>query len=113
MMYALSILMLLPVSIQHHRKKKALILQRQKELRRLSVTIAQDDENPKQNFAKKLLSQIIERGNIDYKTIPKDIELVSPPPSTKEITLENLQPFIDTNNDNNINEETGIDANDC
>jgi heme exporter protein D len=124
MMYALSILMLLPVIIQHHRQKQAILLQRQKELRRLSVTIAQDTQNPKQNFAQKILSQIIENGSIHYKNLPKDIELLSVP-STNTIlddtddnsnvpfTLQNLRPIIHKYDDNDINEQPGIDAHDC
>lgn len=128
MMYALSVLMLLPVIIQHHRQKKAQLLQRRKELRRLSVSIVQDKRNPKQNFIRKILSQIIENDNINYKDLPLNIELVSVP-STKTIiddvedntnvtfTLENLQPFIhryDDDDDNNrLDEQATIDAHDC
>jgi hypothetical protein len=120
MMYALSVLMLLPVIVQHHRHKKAQSFRRRKELRRLSVSIAQDQENPKRNFARKILSQIIENGNINYDKTPMDIELVSAP-STKTIlddlddhtnvafTLDNLQPLIHRYDDNDIE----INAHDC
>ena len=89
MMYALSVLMLLPVIIQNHRRKKALVLQRRKELRRLSVSISRDKQNPKRNIVQKLLAQIMEDGKINYKNIPIDIELVSAP-STK-IILDDLE----------------------
>lgn len=124
MMYALSVIMLLPVIIQHHRHKQALLLQRKKELRRLSVSISQDKRNPKQNFMRKILSQIIENGNINYANLPLDIELVSLP-STKTIlddvdenanvtfTLQNLQPFIHKYDDDELNEQSVVDAHDC
>ena len=117
MMYALSIVMLLPVIIQHHRRKKAQELQRAKELRRLSVSISQDKQNPKRNFAQKLLSQMIENGNINYKNIPMDIELVSPLSTIDDnipmtFTLDNLQPLI--HRVSGIEEESsGVDAHDC
>jgi hypothetical protein len=124
MMYALSVLMLLPVIIQHHRRKKAQLLKRQKELRRLSVTISQDQQNPGQNIAQKFLSQIIENGNVHYKNIPMDIELVSTSSTKPTIddsdentnvtfALQNLHPFIHKYDQNDINEQSCIDANDC
>ena len=77
MMYALSVIMLLPVIIQHHQRKKAQVVQRRKQIRRLSVTIAQDDQNPQQELAKKMLTQISENGNIIYENVPADTELLS------------------------------------
>jgi hypothetical protein len=121
MMYALSVLMLLPVIIQHHRHKKAQLFLRRKELRRLSVSISKDPENPKRNLAQKLLSQIVENGNINYEKIPMDIELI-PTLSTKTIlndhahvtfTLDNLQPLIHRYEDNDLDEDIEMDAHDC
>jgi hypothetical protein len=121
-MYALSVLMLLPVIVQHHRHKTKQLLQRQKELRRLSVTILQDKTTPKPNFVQKLVSQIMENGNVNYENLPIDIELVSVP-STKTIlddidnenanlafTSQNLRPFIHKDDES---EGFPIDANDC
>ncbi|CAF2417236.1 unnamed protein product [Rotaria sp. Silwood2] len=124
MMYALSILMLLPVIIQHHRHKKAQLLQRQKELRRLSITIAQDNENPQQNLAKNILSKIVENGNISYENLPIDIELISLPSTktmlddiddnvTSTFTLRTLKPFIHKYDDNDIDKQSDVNANDC
>jgi len=124
MMYALSIVMLLPVIIQHHRHKKAQLLKRQKELKRLSITISHDQQNPAHNIAQDILSQIIENGNINYKNIPTDIELVSipsPKPMPNDINknvnltfgIQNLQSFIHKYDDNDINEQSSIDAHEC
>jgi hypothetical protein len=110
MMYALSVLMLLPVIIQHRRRKKALLVQRQTQLRRLSLTISQDNPD--------ILSKIVENGKINFKKIPIQIELVSLP-STKTIfddiddndnvtfSLQN-QPLINEHDD-----ESGVTADDC
>jgi hypothetical protein len=107
MMYALSILMLVPVIIQHRRYKQEQLIERQKQLRRLSLRISQDDPT--------ILSQIIENGNINLKKLPIEIEL----PSTKTIfdddndnitfTLEKLRPFIEKYD----NEESGFTADGC
>jgi len=107
MMYALSILMLVPVIIQHRRYKQAQLFERQKQLRRLSLRISQDDPT--------ILSQIIENGNINLKKLPIEMEL----PSTKTIfdddndnitfTLEKLRPFIEKYD----NEESGFTADGC
>ena len=122
MMYALSILMLLPVIIQHHRQKRTLVVQRRKELRRLSVSISQDKQNPQRKIAQKMLSQINENGNITYENIPLDLGLVSAP-STKTIledlddnppmnfSIQNLQPFIAK--DAFRKKSTEVDAHDC
>ena len=124
MMYALSVLMLLPVIIQHHRRKKFQSIRRRKELRRLSVSIASDKRNPKRNIAQRFLSQFVENGNINYKTIPSDIELVSIP-STKNIlndteenpnvtfTIQNFVPYAHQYDEIDLNEETNVDAHDC
>jgi hypothetical protein len=117
-MYALSVLMLLPVIVQHHQHKKAQSFRRRKELKRLSISISQDESNPKQSLAKKILSQITFNGTINYEdTVPN---LVSAP-STKTILddlddranvtfqLDNLQPLIHRYDDNDIE----IDAHDC
>jgi hypothetical protein len=120
MMYALSILMLLPVAVQHHRNKEALLLKRRNTLKRLSLQIAQDDENPQQDLAKTMLSQIVKYGNIDYKNIPMEMELLSIP-STKAVVndnnitfgLQNIQPFTYKYHDTDMNEQLDVNADDC
>jgi hypothetical protein len=108
-MYALSILMLLPVIIQHRRHKQAQLIKRQKELRRLSLTILQDNPN------------IIENGSINFKKIPIQVELVSLP-STKTIlddiddndnvtfTVQKSRSF---SNKYDGDEKSGVTADDC
>lgn len=120
MMYALSILMLLPVIIQQHRRKKNLVLQRRKELRRLSVSISQDKQNPQRKIAQKMLSQINENGDIAYENISLGL---GSSPSTKTIledlddnppmnfSVQNLQPFIAK--DAFRKKSTEVDAHDC
>ena len=122
MMYALSIVMILPVIIQHHQQKKTQVLQRRKELRRLSVSISQDKQNPQRKIVQKVLSQIDENGNLDYENLPLDLNLISAA-STKTIlddlddnpsmnfTLQNLQPFIAK--DALRKASTTINAHDC
>ncbi|CAF1102040.1 unnamed protein product [Rotaria sp. Silwood1] len=83
LMYALSILMLLPVIIQHRRRKIALLIERRKQLKRLSMSISPDNPN--------ILSQIVENGKIDLTKLPLQIERISLP-STKT--------FIDDMDDN-------------
>ncbi|CAF1051616.1 unnamed protein product [Adineta steineri] len=123
MMYALSVIMLLPVIIQNHRRKKALTLQRRTTLRRLSIQIAQDDQNPQQNIVKQMLSRIAENGDLTYENIPMEMKLVSDS-STKltlddmndnnvTFTLENLQPFAYDYDDNDTNEQLDVNADDC
>ena len=73
MMYALSILMLLPVIIQHRRQKYVKSLERRKQIRRLSMTIVQDHPNILSNLAKRVSVKL-----------PIDVELLSIP-STKTI----------------------------
>jgi hypothetical protein len=103
MMYLLNIIMLLPVIIQHRRRRQILLIETRKQLRRLSLAIAQDNPN--------ILSR-----NLNLKTIPIQIELVSL--STKKklldviddndnvtFTLQKLPPFI--------NEESDFTADDC
>ena len=120
LMYALSVLMLLPVIVQHHRRKKAQAFRRRTEIRRWSVSISRDPENPKRNFAQKIFSQIMKNGTINYEKPPIGIELVSSP-STKALlddrvghandgfSLDNLSPSIHDNNDYPIE----IDAHEC
>jgi len=114
MMYALSILMLLPVIIQHRRRKRAQLIERQKQLGRLSLTISQD--NPE------ILSKIVDNKKIKFKKIPIQIELVSLP-SSKTIlddiddndnvtfTLQKLRPFADKSDEDE--DESGVTADDC
>ncbi|CAF4111919.1 unnamed protein product, partial [Adineta steineri] len=122
LMYALSILMLLPVIIQHRRHKRAQIHARRKQIRRLSITLSQDNPN--------LLAEIVENESRSFKKIPIEIELVSLP-STKTMlddiddndnvtfTLKKLRPFtekyIDDYDEDDINEseEPSINADDC
>jgi hypothetical protein len=111
MMYALSVLMLLPVFIQHRRHKRAQLIKRRKELRRLSITITQDNPN--------IVSHIVANGNINLKKIPIQIELVSLPLKRTNLedndnvtfTFEKLQPFFDNYDDDE--DESGITADDC
>ncbi|CAF3386912.1 unnamed protein product [Rotaria sp. Silwood1] len=124
MMYGLSILMLLPVIIQHHRHKKAQLLQRRNELRRLSITISQDNRNSQQNLTNNILSKIVKNGNINYENIPVDIELISLR-STKTMlddvddnvnstfALQTLQPFMHKYDDNDIDKQSDVNAHDC
>jgi hypothetical protein len=111
MMYTLSILMLLPVIIQHRRHKQAQLIERQKQLRRLSLTINQDN--------KEILSNIVENRKIKFKKIPIQIELVSLPLSKTILddiedndnvtfTIQNLRTFADKSDD-----ESGVTADDC
>ena len=114
MMYALSVLMLLPVIVQHRRHKQAKIAERRKALRRLSINIAQDNPG--------LLPRCLENGKLDPKKIPIQIELLSYP-STRTIvddiddndnvtfTLQSGQPFDATCNGEN--EDFGVTADDC
>lgn len=119
LMYALSIIMLLPVIIQHRRRKNALSKEREKQLKRLSLTIAQDSPAA--------LSTIIRKGNKNLKQIPIQLELVSSG-SVKTIlddmdendkvrfTIQNVQPIIDTidydDDDDDDSEGDGYDDND-
>jgi hypothetical protein len=124
MMYALSIIMLLPVIIQHHRRKTAQLVQRRKQIRRLSMTIAEDDQNPQQHLGKKLLSHIVDNGNIIYENIPMEIELIAMGPTRKtlddtnenvnvQFTLENLPSFRHNYDDNARSEHEDVNADDC
>ncbi|CAF0999115.1 unnamed protein product [Rotaria sordida] len=72
-MYILCFVMILPVIIQHRRRKMAQLVARRKQLRRLSIKISQDHPD--------ILSQIIQRGHIDLTKIPLEMEdtsLLSP-----------------------------------
>lgn len=116
LMYALSVLMLLPVIIQHRRRKQAQLIERRKQLRRLSITIAQDNPN--------ILSNFVENGNINLKRIPIQIELVSLP-SIKTIlddiddndnityALRNLPTSIIEHDENDDDDDVGVTADDC
>jgi hypothetical protein len=113
MMYALSILMLLPVIIQHRRRKHAQFIERRTELRHLSISIGQD--NPS------ILSKIAEHGIFNLKNSPSEIELVSLP--SKRTIMDNndnvrfkvRKPriFVDEYKEDNDNEQSGITADDC
>lgn len=119
MMYALSILMLLPVIIQHHQQKKNLLRQRRKEIRRLSVSISQDKQNPQRKIAQKMLSQINQNGEITYGNIPRELDLISTPSARtllddhlpRNFNLKNLQPFIPK--DLIRKKSTEVNAHDC
>ncbi|CAF3271407.1 unnamed protein product [Rotaria socialis] len=120
MMYALSILMLLPVIIQHHRQKKTELLRRQKHLRHLSVSLVQDDPN----LTKNILSGMVKNGRVNYENIPIDIELLSLP-STRTMlddldddtnatfTIRKHNSFIEKYDDYDIDRQTDVDAHDC
>ncbi|CAF2087813.1 unnamed protein product [Rotaria magnacalcarata] len=118
MMYALSVLMLLPVIIQHHRQKKAELLRRQKHLRHLSITLVQDDPN----LAQSMLTEMVKNGKIDYENIPIDMELLSLP-STRTMfedlddntnfTVRRHDSFIHKYDDYDIDRQTDVDAHDC
>ena len=120
LMYALSVLMLFPMVIQHHRQKKALILQRQKALRRLSLSIAPGEpELTRQTLAKKLLSRIVKSGKI-----PIELELIDESSDRLLLeedddngrltfTLENLRPWIHQHEDSHIDQESRMSADDC
>ncbi|CAF0922551.1 unnamed protein product [Didymodactylos carnosus] len=69
LMYALSIFMLFPVIIQHHRKKTKLLLARQQQIRRLSLTITNVDPNENHElFTKQILSKITNRNYLNTAT---------------------------------------------
>lgn len=123
MMYALSIIMLLPVMIQHHRRHQLQSIRRRKELRRLSVSIVQDKSNPKRNFAQRILSSFSENGNLNYESVPLGMKLTSAT-STKTtlddiddnpivtFSLQNSIPFTHQYDDIDLT-ESNIDAHDC
>ena len=71
MMYALSVLMILPVIIQHRHRKRALVKERRKQIRRLSINIAQDNPG--------LLPQIIAAQCLDRTLVPFEFQLLSFP----------------------------------
>ena len=117
LMYALSVLMLLPVIVQHRHRKRAQFLQRRKELRRLSISIAQDRAS--------------ENGTKEPKAIPIQIELLSFPSSrtlfdqiddNDNVTFTEAKPFepyfssgneqVDEE-DEDEEEEIGISADEC
>ena len=90
MMYALSILMLLPMIIQHRRRKQVQSVERRKQLRRLSMTIVQDHPD--------ILANLVKRASVSLKTLPTTMDLLSIP-STKTILddLDENIPFTKTN----------------
>ena len=94
MMYALSVLMLLPVIIQHRRQKRALVKERRKQIRRLSINIAQDNPD--------LLPQIIAEQYLDRSTVPFELELLSFP-------SHDIRPLLDTRHPN----DCSVSADDC
>lgn len=75
LMYALSILVILPVAAQHHYRKKALILAREKELKRYSLTIGGDTTN--------ILSKLAENGGVNSTAVPVQLTQL---PSTSTLT---------------------------
>ncbi|CAF0943897.1 unnamed protein product [Adineta ricciae] len=123
MMYALSVVMLLPVIVQHHRHKKALLLQRRQTLRRLSMQIADDDQIPQQNLLKNILLQIKDDGNTNYENLCLEMDTISdsvPKVNRNDLsdnnvtfTLENLQPLIHRRDGNDIDEQVDVNADDC
>ncbi|UJR33191.1 hypothetical protein I4U23_020646 [Adineta vaga] len=128
MMYALSIVMLLPVIVQHHRHKKALLLKRRQTIRRLSLHIAQDDQNPQQSLIKNMLLQIDNNDEANYENLSIEMDGISIPMTQLNrndvngnnvtFTLQNLQPFIhryddDDDDDDDLNEQSGMNADDC
>lgn len=125
LMYALSVLMLLPVIIQHHRRKQAKLIARRKQIRSLSISIAKDDPSLTQS----VLSKIVENGKVCYENLPIDIRLLSMSPTvttrlddlddpTKPtFTLETSQPYVYENEnydvDDDDDDELIVDAHDC
>jgi hypothetical protein len=117
LMYALSVLMLLPVIIQHHRRKKVLILQREKQLQRLSLTTVDNDI---ERVRSACLSTAKKPG-----TMSTDIELVEVLTDKMYLadidehvhlsfTLENLQPYeYQCEVDTYENPRSTITADDC
>ena len=98
LMYALSILMLLPVIIQHRNRKREEFIKRRKQLRRMSLKIA--DTNP----------EILSNGSRERKNIPIKIDLLSYP-SAKTMFDE-----IDDNDNVTFtlqNQESLMTADDC
>ncbi|UJR13995.1 hypothetical protein I4U23_000995 [Adineta vaga] len=112
LMYVLSILMLLPMIMHRRHHKRAELIERRKQLRRLSLSIAPDNPD--------LLTQMVENGQFNFKNIPIQIELVSLP-TTKTIlddiddndnvtfTLQERQRCTENTDD----DEPGITADDC
>ena len=123
MMYALSIVMLLPMIIQHHHHKKALLLQRRQTLKRLSIHIAQDEQHPQQHLIKDLLSRFSENGEVNFENLSLEMEPVlasstnihrdDSNDNNVTFTLHNLQPFIHRSNNNDADEQVDVNADDC
>ncbi|CAF1415085.1 unnamed protein product [Adineta ricciae] len=123
MMYALSVVMLLPVIVQHHRHKKALLLQRRQTLRRLSMQIADGDQIPQQDLLKNILLQIKDDGDTNYENLCMEMDTISdsvPKFNRNDLsdnnvtfTLQNLQPFIHRHDGNDIDEQVDVNADDC
>lgn len=118
LMYALIVLMLLPMIIQHHRQKRALLFQRRNEIRRLSISIVKEtSETIRPTFTKALLSQIIE----DESNGNNELDLLDVSTSDRTIfadlpvtfTLDNLQPFIRRSDESEHDEESTITADEC
>ena len=126
MMYGLSVLMLLPVIIQHHRHKQALLKKRHKELRRLSIGIAQDNHHPQQTFAQRVIARITPNGTVRYDQMPAKLELHSAPSMNTMLedldehtpvtfTLDHLHPWIRqfSVKSNEPHAEANVSADDC
>ena len=127
MMYALSVLMLLPVIIQNHRHRQLQSVRRRKQIRQLSVSIAQDKQNPKRNFAQRMLLYFRENENLNYSSMPSNIELQSMPstktlhdviddnpnPTNVTFTLEHSPSFQHQYDDLDLNQQSNMDAHDC
>ncbi|CAF5068780.1 unnamed protein product, partial [Rotaria magnacalcarata] len=60
---------LLPAIVQHRRRKKAVLIQRQKVLKRYSLSITANNSN--------ILSQMTENGSMNLKSIPTEVEFSS------------------------------------
>ncbi|CAF1522883.1 unnamed protein product [Adineta ricciae] len=115
LMYALSILMLLPMMIQHRHHKRKQLLERRKQLRRLSLTISPDNPD--------LLTDIVEKGHVNVKKIPIQIELVSLPPKqvlediddndNVTYTLQTIRSSIENSDENDDDNGPSISADEC
>jgi hypothetical protein len=117
MMYALSILMLLPVIIQHRRRKHAAFIKRRSQLRHLSISISHDNPD--------ILSKFVEHGTLNLKNMPIELELISSPTtrttlnevdSNDNVTykLRKSRVYFDTyKQEENDDEQSAITADDC
>ena len=113
MMYALSVLMLLPVIVQHRRQKRANIIDRQRQLKRLSLSLV--NENPQ------AISRRLKNGPVDLTQLPNEIQLVSCPSkktifemiNDNENVMFTLQDTMMNNIDETNYEEPPVTADEC